>query len=201
MQGFCDLWEGDLKRAKQSDSDNVKLQQEVYDLVESNESLRKHIRILEREKATLKQQAEEMQKKLEATEERRAAVEEKLTKGAITTVEHVVGVIKSHQPDFDPSLILQAFVEKLDFSVDDDDDEDGIGCSEEHAAELARARYEEKKLDEHRSRVSRTVQSPIVLSDEGNEDEDDTGRLSALIALAEASLQAQEGKDDTGRLN
>ena len=34
MQGFCDLWEGDLKRAEQSDSDNVKLQQEVYDLLE-----------------------------------------------------------------------------------------------------------------------------------------------------------------------
>jgi hypothetical protein len=33
MQGFCDLWEGDLKRAEQSDSDNVKLQQEVYDLL------------------------------------------------------------------------------------------------------------------------------------------------------------------------
>ena len=64
-----------------------------------------------------------------------------------------------------------------------------IGCSEEHAAELARARYEEK-LDKHRSRVGRTVQSPIVLSNEGDEDEDDTGRLSELIALAEAGLQA-----------
>ena len=63
---------------------------------------------------------------------------------------------------------------------------DGIGCSEEHAIELARARCEEKKLDEHRSRVGRTVQSPILLSDEGDEDEDDTGRLSELIALAEA---------------
>ena len=27
----------------------------------------------------------------------------------------------------------------------------GIVCSEEYAVELARARYEEKKLDEHRS--------------------------------------------------
>ena len=78
---------------------------------------------------------------------------------------------------------------------------EGIGCSEEHAAELAHARYEEKKLDEHRSRVGRTVQSPIVLSDEGNEDEDDTGRLSELIALAEAGLQAEEAEDDTGRLS
>ena len=107
----------------------------------------KHVDILEREKTTLKQQAEELQNKLEAAEERQAALEEKLTEGSITTVEHVVGVIKSHQPDFDPSLILQgyncsqaedvqqlldgirpttiAFVERLGFSIDDDDDEDG----------------------------------------------------------------------------
>ena len=57
---------------------------------------------------------------------------------------------------------------------------------------MAHVRYEEKKLDEHRSQVGRTVQSPIMLSNEGDEDEDDTGRLSELIALAEAGLQAQE---------
>ena len=67
-----------------------------------------------------------------------------------------------------------------------------IGCSEEHAAEVARARYEEKKLDAHRNRAGRTVESPIVLSDEGDEDEDDTTRLSELIALAEAGLQAED---------
>ena len=78
---------------------------------------------------------------------------------------------------------------------------EGIGCSEEHAAEVARARYEEKKLDEHRMRAGRIVQSPIVLSDEGDEDKDDTVRLSDLIALAEAGLQAEEAKDDTGRLS
>ena len=78
---------------------------------------------------------------------------------------------------------------------------EGIGCSEEHAAELAHARYEEKKLDEHRSRVGRTVQSPIVLSDERDEDEDGTGRLSELIALAEMGMQAKEAKDNTGRLS
>ena len=49
-------------------------------------------------------------------------------------------------------------------------------------------KFEEKKLDEHRSRADRTVQSPIVLSDEGDEDDDDTTRLSELIALAEAGL-------------
>ena len=78
---------------------------------------------------------------------------------------------------------------------------EGIDCSEEHATEVARARYEEKKLDDHRSRDGRTVQSPIVLFDEVDEDEDDTGRLSELIALAEAGLQAVEDKDDTSRLS
>ena len=75
---------------------------------------------------------------------------------------------------------------------------EGIRYSEEHAAEVAHARYEEKKLDEHRKRAGRTVQSPIVLSDEGDEDKDDTSRLSELIALAEAGLQAE---DDTDRLS
>ena len=40
-----------------------------------------------------------------------------------------------------------------------------------------------------------------MLSDEGDEDEDDTDRLSELIALAEASLQAEEAEEDTGRLS
>ena len=62
---------------------------------------------------------------------------------------------------------------------------------------MACARYEEKKLDEYRSRAGRAVQSPIVLSDEGDKDEDDTARLSDLIALAEAGLQAEEAEDDT----
>jgi len=66
---------------------------------------------------------------------------------------------------------------------------------------VAHARYKEKKLDEHRKRAGRTVESPIVLSDEGGGDEDDTARLSELIALAEAGLQAEEDEDDTGRLS
>ena len=53
---------------------------------------------------------------------------------------------------------------------------------------MARARYEKKKLDEHRTRAGHTVQSSIVLPDEGNEDDDDTTRLSELIALAEVGL-------------
>ena len=39
------------------------------------------------------------------------------------------------------------------------------------------------------------------MSDEGGEDEDDTARISELIALAEAGLQAEEAEDDTGRLS
>ena len=78
---------------------------------------------------------------------------------------------------------------------------EGIGCSEDHVAEVTHARYEEKKLDEHRSQAGRTVQLPIMLSDEGDEDEDNTGRLSDLIALAEVGLQAVEDEDDTGRLS
>ena len=68
---------------------------------------------------------------------------------------------------------------------------------------MARARYEKKKLDEHRTRAGRTVESPIMLSDEVDEDEDDTARLSELelIALAEVGLQVEELEDDTGRLS
>ena len=72
---------------------------------------------------------------------------------------------------------------------------EGTDCSEDHAAEVARARYEEKKLDDHSSLAGRTVQSPIMLSDEGDEDEDDTARLSELIALPEVGLQAEEDDD------
>ena len=65
---------------------------------------------------------------------------------------------------------------------------EGIGRSEDHDGAVAHARYEEKKLDEHGTRAGRTVQSPIVLSNEGDGNEDDTARLSELIALAEAGL-------------
>ena len=65
---------------------------------------------------------------------------------------------------------------------------EGIGCGEDHIVEVAHARYEKKKLDKHRRRSGRTVESPIMLSDEGDEDEDDTARLSELIAQAEAGL-------------
>lgn len=70
---------------------------------------RKFANILKGEKVTLKQQVKELQKKLEAGEERRVAVEEKLIKAAITAIGHVVGIIKSHLPDFDMSLVLQGY--------------------------------------------------------------------------------------------
>ena len=78
---------------------------------------------------------------------------------------------------------------------------EGIRCNEDHAIEIARARFEEKKLHEHRTRAGRTVQSPIVLFDEGDEDEDDTTRLSDLITLAKAGLQTEDAEDDTSRLS
>ena len=40
-----------------------------------------------------------------------------------------------------------------------------------------------------------------MLDNEGDEDEDDTARLSDLIALAEAGLQAEKDGDNTGRLS
>jgi hypothetical protein len=78
---------------------------------------------------------------------------------------------------------------------------EGIGCIEDHAAEVAHARFEEKKLHERRTRAGHIVLSPIVLFDEGDEDKNDTARLSDLIVLAEAGLQAIKDEDDTGRLS
>ena len=53
---------------------------------------------------------------------------------------------------------------------------------------MACARYEENKLDEHRTRVGHNVQSPIVLANDGDEDKDDTAQLSDFITLTEAGL-------------
>ena len=53
---------------------------------------------------------------------------------------------------------------------------------------MAHAKYEEKKLDKHRTRAGHTIQSSIVLAGNRDEDEDDTAQLSDLIALAEAGL-------------
>ena len=40
-----------------------------------------------------------------------------------------------------------------------------------------------------------------MLDNEGDEDEDDNGKLSDLIALAEVGLQAEKDGDNTGRLS
>lgn len=93
----------------------------------------------------MKQQVDDLQKKLAVAEQRRADVEGELIEGAVTAVGHAVGTLKSRIPDLDVSLILQgyncgseddaqklleevqptvkAFVDKLGFSVDDDRDE------------------------------------------------------------------------------
>jgi hypothetical protein len=36
-------------------------------------------------------------------------IEEKLTESAITAVEHAIGMIRSHQPDFDVKLMLRGY--------------------------------------------------------------------------------------------
>ena len=109
MLVYYDLWKEDHKQVKQSGSENSVLQQEVYNLLGSNEGklsyyligisccsgpnlslfssgLRKHIDILEGEKTIWKQQAEELQQKLDAAKERRIPVEEKLIEGSIIVV-------------------------------------------------------------------------------------------------------------------
>ena len=58
----------------------------------------------------------------------------------------------------------------------------------DHAVEVAHASYVENKLHEHRTRAGRSVLCPIVLDNEGDEDEDNIARLSDLIILAEADL-------------
>jgi hypothetical protein len=78
---------------------------------------------------------------------------------------------------------------------------EGIGCIKDHATEVAHARFQEKKLHEHKTRGGRPVLSQIVEADEGDEDEDDTAILSKLIALAEVGLQVEEDEDDTARLS
>ena len=58
----------------------------------------------------------------------------------------------------------------------------------DHAIEVAHASYVENKLHEHKTQAGRSVLCPIVLDNEGDEDEDDIARLSDLIALAEVGL-------------
>jgi hypothetical protein len=76
-----------------------------------------------------------------------------------------------------------------------------IGCVVNYLADEARARYVQEKIatvelmeEEDTSRLSEL----IALAKAGlhGEEEDDTSRLSELIALAEAGLRAQEEEDE-----
>ena len=100
---------------------------------------------LEGEKATLEQEIEEPRRKHEVFEQRHIDVEAKLVEGALTTVGHAIGILKSYLPDLNISLIsqgyncdggkpeelfdesqaaLEPFVEKLNLSVSDEEEEE-----------------------------------------------------------------------------
>lgn len=73
----------------------------------------------------------------------------------------------------------------------------GTRHSEDHAAELARARFGKRKANEVQRRGARPLLSQIVEDKEGEEDDNDNGRLSELIGLAEAEFPAvQDDADD-----
>ena len=100
---------------------------------------------LEGEKATLEQGIEELRCKSEVSEQRRAHVEAKLVEGALTSAGHAIGILISYLPNLDMSLIsqgyncdggkaeecldesweaLEPFVEKLNLSVSDEEEEE-----------------------------------------------------------------------------
>ena len=100
---------------------------------------------LEGEKATLEQEIKELRRKLEVFEHHHTDVEAKLVEGALTSVGHAVGILRSYLPDLNISLIsqgyncdggkaeelfdesraaLKPFVEKLNLSVSDEDEEE-----------------------------------------------------------------------------
>jgi hypothetical protein len=78
-----------------------------------------------------------------------------------------------------------------------------IGCGVNYLADEAHARYVQDKMstvelmEEEEDDTSR-LSELIALAEAGlhEEEEDDTSRLSELIALAEAGLHAQEEEDD-----
>ena len=100
---------------------------------------------LEGEKATLEQGIEELRRKSEVSEQRRAHVEAKLVEGALTSAGHAIGILRSYLPNLNISLIsqgyncdggkaeklfdesrttLEPFVEKLNLTVSDEEDEE-----------------------------------------------------------------------------
>lgn len=104
-----------------------------------------YTRRLEGDKATLEQENEEVRCKLEVFEQHCTDVEAKLVEGALTSAGHAVGILRSYLPDLNMSLILQGyncdggkaerlfeesraalepFVEKLNMSVSDEEEEE-----------------------------------------------------------------------------
>ena len=78
-----------------------------------------------------------------------------------------------------------------------------MGCTGNFEADAARARHVERKRQKRQSRGVGTVHRPIVLDAEAEEEEEEDdpsdpahARLSELIALAEAGLQAEETNDE-----
>ena len=100
---------------------------------------------LQGDKATLEQENEELRRKLEVSKQSRTDVEAKLVEGALTLAKHVVGILKSYFPGLDVGLIsqgyncdgdkarelfdesqaaLELFLEKLNLSVSDEEEEE-----------------------------------------------------------------------------
>lgn len=99
---------------------------------------------LEGEKPTLEQEIGDLRRKLEVSEQRCADVEAKLVEGALTVAGHAVGILKSYTLGLDISVIscgyncnrdradelfneswaaLEPFVERLNLSVSDEEEE------------------------------------------------------------------------------
>ena len=64
---------------------------------------------LKGKKATLEQEIEGLQHKLEVFKQRRTDVEAKLVEGALTLAGHAVGILRSNLPDLDVGLISQGY--------------------------------------------------------------------------------------------
>ena len=60
---------------------------------------------LKGKKATLEQEIEGLQHKLEVFKQRRTDVEAKLVEGALTLAGHAIGILRSYLPNLDVGLI------------------------------------------------------------------------------------------------
>jgi hypothetical protein len=77
-----------------------------------------------------------------------------------------------------------------------------IGCTDNWQADVARARYAEKRTLERDAGVGGTASRPIVVKEEAEpEEDDDTGRIGELIRLAEdLGYPQDEDAYDMGRI-